>query len=143
MSDEYLEQAEGYLAQPPMGWPMQYWDPTEYEWRFGKLALGRFTVSNISTYIYERFISASHVRPAGQKTFLVIPMGGIEGSLIDAQPEWGPGEFNHERYQTILRRGSLRNWWASNTTDSVNAQFLFTKEDGTYLGLEYLQSVVY
>ena len=120
-----------------MGWPEHLWDPTQYELRLRRLALGLFVVDHRQTFVYERY-DPDVERIDRQKTFMVLPMGGVPGRLIDvpgtSEVEHEPTEFNHVRYQAILRQGSLRDWWMTHGhPDEV--RYAFTDPDGRILAV--------
>ncbi len=118
------------IQVPPAGYPEYYRDPTGYSGpRLGVLALGRFTVNDTYTFVYERYRDERFVQP-DQKMFLVIGLGGIEGAFDSSDAALVP--FGHDRYQKIIRMTSLRDWWIK-YGEVEEAQWLSTTVEGRFI----------
>ena len=126
------------LPQPLPGFPLHYWDPSEYEGpRLGTLAVGYFHHHETTRFVYERITDSRHLRP-GLKTFLAVSLGGIPGALLETNSGFGvePTEFDHDRWQSILRLGSILKW--IDTRGGLTAgRWIYTNPDGRYMGIEY------
>jgi hypothetical protein len=124
------------MGYRPLGLPNLIYDPSEYDGpRMGKLRLGQFDLDNRATFVYERI---HEPRFDQRKTFLAVSLDGIKGrliDLIDADLGYEPTDFNHDRFQGILRAGSLHQWWVQSDYPET-ARWLYTDQQGNFLAWE-------
>lgn len=126
------------LPTPMPGYPLYYWDPSEYDGpRLGKLVVAYFHQHDTIRFVYERIMDSRHLKP-GLKTFLAVSLDGIPGQLFETPSGYGvePTMFNHERWQSILRMGSILKW-TETRQGMTEGRWIFTDLDGRYMGIEY------